>query len=128
VIFELVSEGRLSAESDSIKIVMTGSQWTPFAAAASHLGISQDALKGGVSNESRLMESLSDIGKKSTHQTEVDQSKVRILSFKKWSAEWSDRVSALWKVITSPRLTSMDKLVAYGALFYLVTPFDLIPD
>ncbi|MDE2313589.1 MAG: DUF1232 domain-containing protein [Elusimicrobia bacterium] len=31
-------------------------------------------------------------------------------------------------VIRSPQLTLTDKLVAYGALFYLITPFDLIPD
>jgi uncharacterized membrane protein YkvA (DUF1232 family) len=128
VVYELVSEGRLSAESKSIQSVMTDAHWTPFAAATSHLGISLSALKGGASNESRLMESLSDIGKTSAHRSEVDKSKARIHSFKKWSAEWSHRIASLWKVVSSPQLTSLDKLVAYGALFYLVTPFDLIPD
>ena len=74
------------------------------------------------------MESVSDIGKKSNHQSEVDSNKSRIFSFKKWSKEWSQRISSLWKVIASPQLTSLDKMVAYGALFYLLTPFDLIPD
>lgn len=32
------------------------------------------------------------------------------------------------EVIRSKDLTLADKLVAYGALFYLITPMDFIPD
>jgi uncharacterized membrane protein YkvA (DUF1232 family) len=32
------------------------------------------------------------------------------------------------KVLNSRDLHTFDKLVAYGALFYLLCPFDLIPD
>jgi uncharacterized membrane protein YkvA (DUF1232 family) len=31
-------------------------------------------------------------------------------------------------VVKSSKLSHVDKLVAYGALFYLLTPMDLIPD
>ena len=51
VIYELVSEGLLSAESQTIRLMMTDNHWTPFAAAASHLGISPEALKGGASTK-----------------------------------------------------------------------------
>ena len=37
-------------------------------------------------------------------------------------------MGGLIQVVKSKELTTLDKLVAYGALFYLLTPFDLIPD
>jgi uncharacterized membrane protein YkvA (DUF1232 family) len=42
--------------------------------------------------------------------------------------EWKKRITTLWKVVRSNKLTHFDKLVAYGALFYLLTPIDFIPD
>jgi uncharacterized membrane protein YkvA (DUF1232 family) len=42
--------------------------------------------------------------------------------------DWAERISSLMKVLESNELHTFDKLVAYGALFYLIFPFDLIPD
>jgi uncharacterized membrane protein YkvA (DUF1232 family) len=49
-------------------------------------------------------------------------------SFKKMGKEWRVRMSSLWTVLNSDELHTFDKCVAYGALFYLLMPFDLIPD
>ena len=58
----------------------------------------------------------------------VDKQKKKILSFKKLGLEWSERISILTGVIASKKLSALDKFMAYGALFYLVMVFDLIPD
>ena len=128
VIYELVAEGKLPVDHSAVQAVMAQSQWAPMAPAVAALGIEPGVLKGGAANERSLMESLSQIGLKEGHKSEVDKSKSHILSFKKMGAEWAKRVTSLWKVVTSAELNTIDKLVAYGALFYLIYPFDLIPD
>jgi uncharacterized membrane protein YkvA (DUF1232 family) len=128
VIHELVGEGKLTTTHPVVQAVMTTNQWDPMTTAVAALGIEPATLKGGVANEKRLMENLSQIGLKGTNKSEVDRNKSRIMSFKKMGAEWGRRVTSLWKVVTSAELNTMDKLVAYGALFYLICPFDLIPD
>jgi uncharacterized membrane protein YkvA (DUF1232 family) len=128
VISDLVTEGKLSTTHPAVLALITQEQGMPFAGATSQLGIAPETLQGGISNEKRLMESLSQIGLQQAHKSEVDKSKTRILSFKKMGKDWAKRVTSLWKVITSAELNTIDKLVAYGALFYLICPFDLIPD
>lgn len=128
VIHELVGEGKLPMTHPAVQAVMTPNQWDPMATAVSALGIEPATLKGGAANEKRLMENLSQIGLKVANKAEVDRNKTRILSFKKMGSDWARRVTSLWKVVTSAELNTVDKLVAYGALFYLICPFDLIPD
>ena len=61
-------------------------------------------------------------------QKEVKENKEKVFSFKKLGEEWTSRIGLLWKVVQSKKLTSLDKMIAYGALFYLLTPIDFIPD
>lgn len=128
VIHELAAEGKLTKESSVVQAAMTQTRWTPFDSAAAHLGITWDRLKAGQFSEPKLIESLSQIGGDADRQEEVKRSAKHILSFKNWGTEWKERISSLMKVLQSNDLHAFDKLVAYGALFYLVTPFDLIPD
>lgn len=128
VISELAGEGKLPRESLVVQAAMAETRWAPFDSAAAHLGITWDRLKAGQYSEQKLIESLSDIGGNADRQEEVDRSSQRILSFKNWGTEWKERISSLMRVLQSKELHGFDKLVAYGALFYLVTPFDLIPD
>ena len=62
------------------------------------------------------------------HRAEVDHRRKEILSFRGLGHAWSSRVKSLLGVIESPGLSSFEKLAAYGALFYLITPIDLVPD
>jgi uncharacterized membrane protein YkvA (DUF1232 family) len=128
VICELAAEGKLDRTSPMVQEAVTESRRAPFAAIAANLGISADSLKSAQFSGETMIDSLSQIGGNSEHQKEVEQSAKRILSFKKWGADWKERISSLMNVLKSKDLHAFDKLVAYGALFYLVTPIDLIPD
>lgn len=129
VVYALIAEGRLPIGSPVAQGVMRQGSWAPFDQAAAHLGVAKELLvKGGRFDAGRVVESLSQIGANDIHKEEVDRHKRMILAFKKMGAEWSLRISRLWTVLQSSELHSFDKLVAYGALFYLLTPFDLIPD
>jgi uncharacterized membrane protein YkvA (DUF1232 family) len=128
VIQELVTEGKLPPESPAVKAVIAEEgSWT-LPSSVDSLGITQNMLQEASHNPKHLVESLSQLGANEDKKTEVDQHKKKILSFRKMGAEWSTRISSLMRVLESSELHTFDKLVAYGALFYLLCPFDLIPD
>jgi uncharacterized membrane protein YkvA (DUF1232 family)/DNA-binding XRE family transcriptional regulator len=128
VIYELVGEGKLSLESSLVKTVMSEHTWGPFEATMTQLGFSKETLKGGKYDEGKMIEGLSEIGVNEFKRAAVEKSEKKILSFKNWGKEWSSRITSLMTVLKSKELHTFDKLVAYGALFYLINPFDLIPD
>lgn len=128
VVYELATEGKLKNESPVVQAAMAETRWASFSSAATNLGITWDRLQAGQFSEQKLIESLSEIGGHADRQGEVERSTKRILSFKSWGKEWKERISSLMKAIGSNELHAFDKLVAYGALFYLICPFDLIPD
>lgn len=128
VVRQLVAENRLSLESSAVKAVSDEGASLPILAADNTLGVTQNMLKLAEQDSQALMETLSGIGASQAKKAEVEHQKKKILSFKSMGKEWSSRVSSLMKVLESHELHSFDKLVAYGALFYLICPFDLIPD
>lgn len=68
------------------------------------------------------------IGSQESRRERVNKQKKKILSFKKLGKDWSERISVLTGVVASKKMAALDKFMAYGALFYLVMVFDLIPD
>jgi uncharacterized membrane protein YkvA (DUF1232 family) len=79
-------------------------------------------------HQDKINSVLLHLGNNTAARKRVDASATKIKKFTAWGSAWKDRVSVLTKVLRSKKLTLVDKLVAYGALFYLVLPFDLIPD
>ena len=128
VVCQLAAEGKLNMKSPVVQAAVTGARQAPFAAIIANLGITPDSLQEGQFSEPKMIESLSEIGRNADRQEEVDQNMERILSFKSWGKDWKKRISSLMKALQSKDLHAFDKLVAYGALFYLICPFDLIPD
>jgi len=128
VVRQLVAEGQLRLDSSVVKAITVEGANLPIVSADNSLGITQDMLQQAENNPKALMESLSELGANDAKQAEVNQHKKKILSFKKMGKEWTQRISSLLKVLDSDKLHNFDKLVAYGALFYLLCPFDLIPD
>jgi uncharacterized membrane protein YkvA (DUF1232 family) len=125
---QLVVDGHISPDSALAKTVMNNSEQLSFQATIKSLGVSDAVMKQKGDAGENLMRGLSEIGSTPARIKEVDQSTKKLGFFAKMGAEWKNRVTGLQTVIASPELTLMDKLVAYGALFYLITPFDLIPD
>jgi uncharacterized membrane protein YkvA (DUF1232 family) len=128
VVYELLAEGALPKESEIVAVVLKEAGGSSFNAAIKNLGFTDDFMKSAKPDSESVVRGLSQIGAQTSKQESVDRSKKRILSYAKLGEDWKYRVKTLYSVVSSKELTRLDKLAAYGALFYLLTPFDLIPD
>jgi uncharacterized membrane protein YkvA (DUF1232 family) len=131
-VYELVAEGVLSAESEVVQIVLKEDKNSSIMATIQSLGIDKEFL-ANTNKVSRnmgdsMVETMVQIGTSEKKQASVDRSKEKIFSYKKLGQDWKYRIQTLYKAITSNELSRFEKFAAYGALFYLISPFDLIPD
>ncbi len=109
--------------------VLLSSNSAQHRAALKNLGLtSGNFTLAGEDGGERLLEGLGLIGAQADKREMVDSNNKKILSFKNLGAEWSRRVGFLLQVIRSNRFSGKEKLIGYGALFYLITPIDFIPD
>lgn len=127
-VYQLIADGKLSFDSKEVQDLVRSSPSLSFDAIIKELGISMDVLNSRETYEDRVIMALSQIGINGKHKEEVDQSAKKLTGFQKLGAEWKRRISMLTDVLRSTQLSPIDKWVAYGALFYLIMPFDLIPD
>ena len=126
VLAELVKEGRLPAASiPAPGPVKAGGN---FRETLKRLGFPDDILSGKGGDNKNLIEGLSKVGAGTEQKRQVDRSIRSLGRFMAPGGEWKERISLMVNVIRSADLLTSDKLVAYGALFYLITPMDLIPD
>jgi uncharacterized membrane protein YkvA (DUF1232 family) len=127
-VYQMVAEGMLSIESPFVLKAVKESQKFYFRAAMKSLGFNGN-MKGnlGFSMKS-IVKGLSEIGAAPGHQLEVEKQQKKIFSFVRLGQDWKKRISTLKNVVSSTRLSIKEKLVAYGALYYLLCPLDLIPD
>lgn len=126
---EFVGEGTLTAESAIVQEIIVKNELGPFQAILRNLGLSKDFLshtEGG--DKERLIMGLSQIGASHVRKTQVEGNLKKISRLRRLGKEWSLRIAVLLRVVRSKRIASVEKLVAYGALFYLICPFDFIPD
>jgi uncharacterized membrane protein YkvA (DUF1232 family) len=127
-VYQMVVEGLLLPGSVFAQKAVKGSQKLYFKAAMKSLGFTKSKQSLPRFSMVAIRESLSQIGAQEGHQLEVEKKQKKILSFVRFGRDWKRRISTLMKVVSSKSLSRKDKLVAYGALFYLVCPLDLIPD
>jgi uncharacterized membrane protein YkvA (DUF1232 family) len=128
VVYELLAEGILPKESEIVPVVLKESEGSIFSAAIKNLGFTDEFLKNAKPDTESMVSGLSQIGASQGKQESVTKSKNRIFSYSKLGADWKYRIKTLYEVTKSKEITKLDKFAAYGALFYLLTPFDLIPD
>ncbi len=127
--YKLVSEGRLNPSKEDVQaLLFSGMTSGDQTAAIRNLGLDADFERDCSISGDRILTGLVQIGAQAKKQADVENNSGKVFSFKEMGKDWSDRISALWKVIHSDRLTLPDKFIAYGALFYLLTPVDFIPD
>lgn len=126
VLWELVAEGLLKEESMA-RAGFGAHGGESFRAALKRLGFPDDALKPETS-EKDLLKGLTKIGEDATRAKAVERDLTRLGRFTARGEEWKARITGLCRVIQSKELLRSDKLIAYGALFYFLTPMDLLPD
>src|SRR5258708_1928694 len=127
IVHKLVAEGVLSMEAKNIQNLLV-QEWLPFETAANGLGISPGMLENFKKNSAGSVDTLSQIAEDKNKRNLVDSSTEKIKGFKKFGKDWSFRITKLLSIVRSKKLRPVEKLVAYGALFYLINPFDFIPD
>jgi uncharacterized membrane protein YkvA (DUF1232 family) len=127
-IFKMVIEGRLDSSSKSAIKAFSGPAGLSQQAAAKALGFPQDLKTNFSDDEDAIMSGLSTIGAMESRRKSVDESHEKLPFYKKMGREWSQRITLLTRIIGSKNLAALDKFPAYGALFYLLMTFDLIPD
>lgn len=123
----LVAEGLIGRNSPAARSLVEDRK-VSFQAILRTLGFPENFLDAGPHDRRVMLNGLSKVGADSERKNEVDRSTKKIASFARLGNEWKERINGLLAVIRSKDLIVTDKFVAYGALFYLLMPFDLIPD
>jgi uncharacterized membrane protein YkvA (DUF1232 family) len=126
--YTLITQGRLSAESAAVGTLLALSPSREYSAALRNLGLQEDFDPHHKMSQDEILIGLSRIGIQNQKQDDVNHNRKKVFSFKKLGDEWSYRISTLWQLVDSKKLNHVEKSVAYGALFYLLTPIDFIPD
>jgi len=127
-LYKLLDNKSLSYESARVNKFVEGNMPDFFQAAVGRLNSTGDLFSENSTHQDKITAVLSNLGNSSKIRSQVDKSSKKILKFAEWGSAWKYRTTLLAKVITSKELSLVDRLVAYGALFYLILPFDLIPD
>lgn len=127
-VYRLIIDGKLSSESSIAQAVLLRGSERSFDAAIHALGFPEAAMARGSDMEDRITIGLSQIGSSDKHQKVVRESKSLMDRFEQLGKDWSSKLRTLRKIVGSKELSTIEKFAAYGALFYLITPADLIPD
>jgi len=127
-VYQMVAEEMLPPSSSFVQKAVKESQRLYFKAAMKSLGFKDDGKRESGFSIDAIIRGLSQIGSAMPHRLEVEKCRKKINTFVRFGKDWKQRISTLMKVLSSPRLSEKDKLVAYGALFYLLCPLDLIPN
>ena len=126
-VYQLVAEDKLTTKSKTVRDAL-GHDWLPFDMAAANSGNFDSCWKNSRAGPEEAAEALSQIGTDKAKRLIVDAKMNEINAHKKKGADWTYRITRLLTIIRSKKLRLVDKLIAYGAIFYLLNPFDFIPD
>lgn len=127
-IYRLITQGHLSADSKSVTMLLEDTYSLSFEACMKGMGADQALNTTTANNEETTAMVLAQIGHGSQHRKHVDENIAEFSKYKEFGKSWGANITTLLKVIKSEKIELLEKVVAYGALFYLIYPFDLIPD
>lgn len=127
-VFQLVRDGILDGNNNSVQEFLRNSSRENVSAILREVGVDLSKFEASRDFSKPLQSVLSRIGVSEKHRDAVDNDSAKIARFKKLGADWKKSISTLQEAITSVNLTLGQKYIAYGALFYLIWPFDLVPD
>lgn len=127
-VYELIAEGKLQSGAPVVQEILEQSPSLSFRAVLSDMGIGAKDLGSGSPYRDNMTVALFQIGSSAQRRQDVDEGGDRLKWFKKLGADWKAHITSLGKILRHKHISHVDKLVAYGALFYLISPVDLIPD
>jgi uncharacterized membrane protein YkvA (DUF1232 family) len=127
-LYKLLENKSLSFDSPRVNSFVENHIPEFFQAAVGRLTISGEIFAEDFSHQDKITSILSNLGNSSTIRSRVDKATRKLKTFLEWGAAWKYRIKLLMDVTRSRELALVDRLVAYGALFYLILPLDLVPD
>ena len=127
-LYQLIVDGHLQLNSPDVDALLRSAQDLPIAALMKNMGISTSHLNANLAPQDSVTEVLGRLGLSTQNRNKVDHDLRAIERFKDFGRDWPRLIQSLLNIVRSTRLTPLQKLVAYGALFYLICPIDLIPD
>lgn len=127
-VYRLIIDGKLPASSTMAQKILSGGRLRSFDATIHALGFSETAMGQGTDMDDRIIIGLTQIGSNPERQQAVQEGQGIMARFEKLSKEWAAKIGTLRKALASRELTTFEKFAAYGALFYVIMPTDLIPD
>jgi uncharacterized membrane protein YkvA (DUF1232 family) len=123
----LIGEGKLSYQDPNVAAAFAPAD-EGFLKTLKAAGITHEALAEPAAHGDAVAHGLARIGQDENRRRQVEGSSKLLARFRAMGALWKERIDDMKLAIASDKITKLDKLVAFGALFYLITPFDLIPD
>lgn len=127
-VYRLLSENKLNHDSPRVAAFLEKNLPGYFSAVLGSLAISDDIFSENSPQEEKIITALSSLGRSARIRDKVGGASDFMQTAKDWGAGWKQRITFLLKMTTQQDVSLVDKLAAYGALFYLFTPFDLVPD
>jgi uncharacterized membrane protein YkvA (DUF1232 family) len=124
---EFAAEGLISSETLQ-SAQTTAALQKDFTSTLTALGFPSDILNAQGENKQAILSGLAKVGADDHRIAEVERNTRKVSSMTRLGEDWKSRIGLLRDVVRSKKLASPDKSVAYGALFYMLMPFDLIPD
>jgi uncharacterized membrane protein YkvA (DUF1232 family) len=127
-IYKLLADSKLDHNSKTVTYFLEHNLPEVFEAAIGQFHLSKEFFAGKSNHQDKITSILLQIGNNEKARKQVEAQVAWIRKVAGWGDAWKERITVLTKTIRSQELSLVDKLVAYGALFYLIMPFDLIPD
>jgi uncharacterized membrane protein YkvA (DUF1232 family)/transcriptional regulator with XRE-family HTH domain len=125
----MIGDGVIGRHSRIARTIIENKDYSWFQNVIRNLGLSKNIYRPQKGSDTdRVIMGLSQIGADQARSSEVKDNIKKIQKHKGLGADWPGRIKLLLSVIFSKNIISLDKLVALGALYYLLYPFDLIPD
>ncbi|MGE5085304.1 MAG: YkvA family protein [Bacillota bacterium] len=126
-ILSMVRDGLLEKDHELVKEAFEFTQVLFAHNSFMMMDLSVDQFKGSVS-EDGVVDLCLKLGQKEDSLAYVQRNESVLKDIEMKSPGIKEKVAALWKVLKDSEVQRTYKYVAIGALFYLVFPFDFIPD
>ncbi|HWU42313.1 MAG TPA: YkvA family protein [Bdellovibrio sp.] len=92
------------------------------------MDLSIEDFEKNVQNEEHMVELCLKLGQKDNSLSYIQENEEKLREYESSHKSFGEKVSSLWKILKSVDVQPSHKYVAIGALFYLLFPFDFIPD
>jgi len=126
-VYKLIVDGRLKPDSKSAQWAFSTTDAMAQKARLVACGFPVSN-EGQSWNEEEILKALERLGQSEESREEVCSQLSKIESYRSLGEGWDESVGTALKVIAKPTAPAKIKTIAYGALCYLLFPFDLIHD